>query len=316
MKNMFNIVAGVIVLLVALVIGGVFYTIDETEQVVVTRFGRLIGQPKTNPGLNMKLPWQTVNRFEKRILEWDGDADQIPTSEKRLIWVDTTARWRISDPLKFMQRIRTEQSAQTRLDDIIDAKTRGVISSHALIEVLRNSNQLIEEGETEALENVAGEFGRTVLKPITKGREALSKIILKRAAEAVQDYGIELVDVKIKRINYVKEVQNKVYERMISERKRAAEQFRSEGQGKKAEIEGLRAKELEEIRSNAYRKAQEIKGKADAKAIKIYADAYNNDPEFYSFVKTLDTYRKTINKDTTLMFSTENNFYEYLGGNK
>jgi len=316
MKNTFNIVAGIIILLTVLVVSGIFYTIDETEQVVVTQFGKLIGQPKKDPGLNMKLPWQTVNRFEKRILEWDGDADQIPTSEKRLIWIDTTARWRISDPLKFMQRIRTEQSAQTRLDDIIDAKTREVISGHALIEVLRNSNRLIEEGETEALENVAGEFGRTVLKPITKGREALSKIILKRAAEAVQDYGIELVDVKIKRINYVKEVQNKVYERMISERKRAAEQFRSEGQGKKAEIEGLQDKELKEIQSNAYRKAQEIKGKADAEAITIYADAYNNDPEFYSFVKTLDTYRKTINKDTTLMFSTENDFYEYLGGIK
>jgi len=316
MKNTFNIIVGIIFLLIVVAIGGIFYTIDETEQIVVTQFGRLIGEPKRDAGLNMKWPWQTVNRFEKRILEWDGDADQIPTSEKRLIWVDTTARWRISDPLKFMKRIRTEQSAQTRLDDIIDAKTRGVISGHALIEVLRNSNRLIEEGETEALENVAGEFGRTVLKPITKGREALSKIILKRAAEAVKDYGIELVDVKIKRINYVKEVQNKVYERMISERKRAAEQFRSEGQGKKAEIEGLRAKELEEIRSEAYRKAQEIKGKADAEAIKIYADAYNNDPEFYSFVKTLDTYRKTINKDTTLMFSTENDFYEYLGGIK
>jgi len=314
MKNTFNIVAGIVVLLAALAIGGVFYTIDETEQVVVTQFGKLIGQPKKEAGLNVKLPWQTVNRFDKRILEWDGDADQIPTSEKRLIWVDTTARWRISDPLKFMQRIRTEQSAQTRLDDIIDAKTRGVISSHALIEVLRNSNRLIEEGETESLESITGEFGRTALKPIKKGREALSKIILKRAAEAVKDYGIELVDVKIKRINYVKEVQNKVYERMISERKRAAEQFRSEGQGKKAEIEGLRGKELEEIRSEAYRIAQEIKGKADAKAIKIYADAYNNDPEFYSFIKTLETYRTTINKDTTLMFSAENDFYGYLGG--
>jgi len=262
------------------------------------------------------LPWQTVNRFEKRILEWDGDADQIPTREKRLIWVDTTARWRIADALKFMKRIRTEQSAQTRLDDIIDAKMREVISSHMLIEVLRNSNRLIEEGETESLKLVSSEFGKTALEPIKKGREALSVLILNLAAEAVEDYGIELVDVKIKRINYVKEVQQKVYERMISERKRAAEQFRSEGQGKKAEIEGLRAKELQEIRSGAYRTAQEIKGKADAEAIKIYADAYNKDPEFYSFVKTLDTYRKTINKDTTLMLTTENEFYEYLGGIK
>ena len=314
MKNTFTIVVGILVLLAALAAGSIFYTIDETEQVVVTQFGKLIGQPKLEAGLNMKLPWQTVNRFDKRILQWDGDADQIPTSEKRLIWVDTTARWRIDDPLKFMQRIRTEQSAQTRLDDIIDAKTREVISSHILIEVLRNSNRLIEEGEMESLTNVSTEFGKTALKPIKKGRAALSKMILERAAIAVEDYGIELVDVKIKRINYVKEVQNKVYERMMSERKRAAEQFRSEGQGKKAEIEGLRAKELQEIDSNAYRKAQEIIGKADAEAIKIYADAYNRDPEFYAFTKTLDTYLKTINKDTTLMFSTDNDFYEYLGG--
>lgn len=316
MKNTFNIIAGIVVLLAAFAVGGVFYTVDETQQVVVTQFGKLIGQPIKEAGLYTKLPWQTVNRFEKRILEWDGDAAQIPTREKRLIWVDTTARWRISDPLKFMQRVSTEQNAQSRLDDFIDAKTREVISSHALIEILRNSNRLIEEGEIESLKNISGEFGKTVLKPISKGREVLSRMILKRAAESIKDFGIELVDVKIKRINYVKEVQNKVYERMISERKRAAEQFRSEGQGKKAEIEGLRAKELQEIRSNAYRKAQEVKGKADAEAIKIYADAYNKDPEFYSFIKTLDTYRKTVNKDTTLMFSTENDFYEYLGGAK
>jgi len=160
MKNTFKIVAGIIALLAVLAAGGVFYTVDETQQVIVTQFGKLIGQPITEAGLYFKLPWQTVNRFEKRILEWDGDADQIPTSEKRLIWVDVTARWRIADPLKFMQRIGTQQSAQTRLDDIIDAKTREVISSHALIEVLRNSNRLIEEGETESLKTVMGEFGK------------------------------------------------------------------------------------------------------------------------------------------------------------
>jgi len=316
MKNKLTIIVGIIFLIGVVAIRGIFYTIDETEQVVVTQFGKLIGQPILKAGLYVKLPWQTVTRFEKRILEWDGDADQIPTREKRLIWVDITARWRIDDALKFMKRIRTEQSAQTRLDDIIDAKTREVISSHMLIEVLRNSNRLIEEGETDDLKIAASAFGKTALMPIKKGRAELSKIILERAAQAVKDYGIELVDVKIKHINYVKEVQNKVYERMISERKRAAEQFRSEGQGKRAEIEGQRSKELEEIRSEAYRTAQEIKGKADAEAIKIYANAYNKDPEFYSFVKTLETYRKTINKDTTLMFSMENNFYEYLSGAK
>jgi len=314
MKNTLNIIIGIILLLAFLAVGGIFYTVDETEQVIVTQFGKLIGKTKTDAGLYLKLPWQTVNRFEKRILEWDGDADQIPTREKRLIWVDTTARWRISDALKFMQRVSTEQSAQSRLDDIIDAKTREVISSHALIEILRNSNRLIEEGEAESLKTSSSEFGRTALQPIKMGREALSKIILERSAEAVKDYGIELVDVKIKRINYVKEVQQKVYERMISERKRAAEQFRSEGQGKKAEIEGQMAKELEQIQSSAYRTAQEIQGKADAQAIKIYADAYNKDPEFYSFIKTLETYRRTFSKDTMLMFTTENDFYKYLMG--
>ena len=288
MKNTVNLIIGIIILTALLAVSGVFYTIDETQQVVVTQFGRLIGQPRAEAGLYFKLPWQTVNRFEKRILEWDGEAAQMPTREKRLIWVDTTARWRIDDALKFMQRVGTETGAQTRLDDIIDAKTRGIISSHVLVEAVRNSNRLIEEGKIEALQTISGEFGKTVLEPIKMGREALSAKILARSAEAVKDYGIELVDVKIKRINYVKEVQRKVYERMISERKRAAEQFRSEGQGKKAEIEGQRAKELQQIQSEAYRKAQEIKGKADAEAIKIYANAYNKDPEFYSRIQVQD----------------------------
>lgn len=317
MKITMNIIIGIIVVVVLFGAGGAFYTIDETQQVVLTQFGKLVGQPRTEAGLYFKLPFvQTANYFDKRILEWDGDATQMPTREKRLIWVDTTARWRIKDALKFMQRVRTEPSAQTRLDDIVDAKTREVISSHMLIEAIRNSNRLIEEGEIESLETVSSEFGRTALDSITEGREAISKMILARAAAAVQDYGIDLVDVKIKRINYVKEVQRKVYERMISERKRAAEEFRSEGQGKKAEIEGQMTKELQQIRSEAYRTAQEIKGKADAEAIKIYADAYNKDPEFYSFVKTLETYRKTIGDSTTMMLTTENDFYEYLNGMK
>ncbi len=315
MKNTLSMIIGIVILLLILGVSGAFYTIDETQQVVVTQFGKLVGQPKTQSGLYFKLPFiQTANYFDKRILAWDGDADQMPTREKRLIWVDTTARWRIADALKFMKRVGTEPNAQTRLDDIIDAKARVVISSHVLIEAIRNSNRLIEEGDTEVLETASEEFGKTALASIKKGRAALSKMILERAAEAVKDYGVELVDVKIKRINYVKEVQRKVYERMISERKRAAEQFRSEGQGKKAEIEGQRAKELQQIQAEAYRTAQEVKGKADAKAIKIYADAYNKDPEFYSFVKTLETYRKTINAHTTLILTTENDFYEYLNG--
>ena len=317
MKNTLNIIVGIVILLVFLGVSGAFYTIDETQQVVVTQFGKLVGKPRTQAGLYFKLPFvQTVNYFEKRILEWDGAANQMPTREKRLIWVDTTARWRITDSLKFMKRVGTEQNAHSRLDDIIDAKARVAISSHVLIEAIRNSNRLIEDGDAETLKSASEEFGKTALLPIKEGREALSKMILKEAADAVKDYGMELVDVKIKSINYVEEVQRKVYERMISERKRAAEQFRSEGQGKKAEIEGQRAKELQQIQAEAYRTAQEIKGKADAKAIKIYADAYNKDPEFYSFVKTLETYRKTINAHTTLILTTDNDFYEYLNGVK
>jgi len=316
MKNALSIILVIIFLIIMMAAGGVFYVIDETEQVVVTQFGRLIGTPKAEAGLYLKWPWQTVNVFEKRVLEWDGDADQIPTREKKLIWVDVTARWRIADALKFMQRVGSEQNAQTRLDDIIDAKTREIISSHIVIEAIRNSNRLIEEGKIESLKNASEEFGKTALDPIKKGREVLSQIILDLSAEAMRDYGIDLVDVKIKRINFVKEVQAKVYDRMISERNRAAEQYRSEGQGKKAEIEGQMAKELKQIQSEAYRTAQEIKGKADAKAIKIYADAYNKDPEFYSFIKTLETYRKTISAETTLMLSTKNEFYGYLKGVK
>ncbi|HQP10986.1 MAG TPA: protease modulator HflC [Candidatus Omnitrophota bacterium] len=316
MKNILSLFVGVVILLAVLGASGAFYTVDETQQVIVTQFGKLVGPPRTQAGLYFKLPFiQTANYFDKRVLEWNGDADQMPTREKRLIWVDTTARWRIGDVLKFMQRVGTEPNAQTRLDDIIDAKTRETISSHALVEAIRSSNRLLEEEENaDAMEKTLDDFGETALARIEKGREALSAMILSRAAEAVKDYGIDLIDVKIKRINYVSEVQQKVYERMISERKRAAEQFRSEGQGKKAEIEGQMVKELDLIQSEAYRKAQEIKGKADAQAIQIYADAYNNDPEFYSFIKTLEAYRKTMDGKTMLMLSTDNDFYGYLKG--
>jgi membrane protease subunit HflC len=297
----------------ALTTAGVFYVVDETQQVVLTQFGSLVGQPIVEAGLYFKLPWQTANYFEKRLLQWDGDANQIPTRDKRLIWVDTMARWRIVDPLKFMQSVRTEHSAQTRLDDILDASTRDVLSSHNLIEAVRNTNRIIEEGVK--IDTEAGlDQTQVTFESISVGRADLARKILERASKTVPNYGIELVDVRVKRINYVAEVQKKVFERMISERKRAAEQFRSEGQGKKAEIEGQVTKEWEEIQSGAYRKAQEIKGKADAEAIKIYANAYNNDPEFYAFLKTLETYKSTINKDTTLMLTTENEFYRGIEG--
>ncbi|MCA9400529.1 MAG: protease modulator HflC [Candidatus Omnitrophica bacterium] len=315
MNRIVNIIIAIVVLGAILIGSGAIYIVDETQQVVLTQFGKLVGAPKTEAGLYFKMPFiQTANYFDKRILEWDGDADQMPTREKRLIWVDTTARWRISDPLKYMQRVRTEPSAQTRLDDIIDAKTREVISSHMIVDLVRNSNRLIEDGKEEALEAAMQQFGQTALKPIKEGREELANKILELASKAVEDYGIELVDMKIKRINYVQEVQQKVYERMISERKQAAEKFRSEGQGKKAEIEGLMQRDLQKIQSEAYKTAQEIKGKADAEAIKIYADAFNKDPEFYSFIKTLETYRKTIKNHTSFILTTDNEFYHQLDG--
>ncbi|MBU0468279.1 MAG: protease modulator HflC [Candidatus Omnitrophica bacterium] len=315
MKKPINAVLVVFIVGFILVASGAIYTIDETQQVVVTQFGQLIGQPITEAGLYFKMPFiQTANYFEKRLLQWDGDANQIPTREKRFIWVDTTARWKIVDALKFMQSVRSEPSAHSRLDDVIDASTRDIISSHILIESIRNTNRLADDQKVQLDKGEDKDFGKTILEPIEYGREELSQKILRRAASAVSDYGIELVDVRIKRINYVSEVQNKVYERMISERRRAAEQFRSEGQGKKAEIEGLIQKELKEIQSEAYRKSQEIKGKADAEAIRIYADAYNKDPEFYAFTMSLESYKKTVNKDTKLILSTENEFYEQLEG--
>lgn len=313
MRNSINIIIALIVAIFVLVSTGVFYTVDETKQVVVTQFGELKGEPIVKSGLYFKFPWQKANYFERRILQWDGDANQIPTRDKRFIWVDTMARWRIKDPLKFMQSVRTEAGAQTRLDDIIDASTRAVLSSNRLIEAIRSSNRILESVDLTGLSD-SEKLGKTEIEEIKSGREELARLIFTRAAESMPSYGIELVDVQIKRINYVEEVQRKVYERMISERNRAAEQFRSEGQGKRAEIEGQMAKELQEIQSEAYKTAQKIKGKADAKAIKIYANAYNKDPDFYSFVKTLETYKRTLGKDTNLILSTDNDFFQQLKG--
>ncbi len=315
MNKSVSIVLAVFVFIGIIVLSGAVYTVDETQQVVITQFGKPIGKPIKKSGLYFKMPVvQVVNHFDKRLLQWDGDPNQIPTLDKRYIWVDTMARWRIVDPLKFMQSVGSEISAQARLDDILDAATRDAVSSLVLVEAIRNSNRLIEEKRLrkETSGDVGFDLSEVALEKIESGREKLTRDILMRAKKMTPSYGIELVDVRIKRINYVKEVQRKVFERMISERKRAAEQYRSEGQGKKAEIEGQMSKELREIRSVAYKTAQEVKGKADAEAIEIYADAYNKDPEFYSFTRTLETYKETVNEDTVLLLSTENDFYGYL----
>jgi len=312
---MTSLVIGFIVSLLVVAFGAI-YTVDATEQVIITQFGQPIGQPIKEAGLYFKTPFiQEANRFDKRILEWDGEPNQIPTLDKRYIWVDTTARWRIKDPLLFMQSSGSESVAQARLDDILDAATRDMISSHNLVEIIRNTNDILErkKAQPEASDDLDSiNNDDSGLESVQLGREILTRDILKRAAPRMAEFGIELIDIRIRRINYVQDVLKKVYDRMISERKRAAEQYRSMGQGKKAEIEGKMARELDQIRSEAYRKAQEIIGTADAEAIKTYADAYNRDPEFYAFLKTLETYRESIDANTTLMLSTDSDVFKYL----
>jgi len=297
----------VVIIFLIIVLSSTFYTVPMTQQVIITRFGKPVGKPVKTPGLHIKRPFvEKVIRFDKRILEWDGDPNQIPTKDKKYIWVNTYARWKITDPLKFYQSVRNEIGAQARLDDILDAATRDYITSHVLLEVVRNSNREMKTAENEL------ELAADIKAPIKWGRDKITRQILKQASKIVPQYGIELVDVRIKHINYVKEVRTKVYERMISERTRIAEKYRSEGQGKKAEIEGQMEKELQRITSEAYRTAQEIKGKADAQATVIYAEAYNNDPEFYSFIKTLETYKRSLTKNSWLIISTDNDFFKYL----
>lgn len=311
MKKFVNIAISILALAMLLFLSGVVYIVDETQQVVITQFGEPIGDPITEAGLYFKVPFiRQANYFEKRLLQWDGNPNQIPTKDKRYIWVDTTARWRIKDALKFMQSVTNEVGAHARLDDIVDSASRDYITSHKLIEVVRDSNRLVDTGVLSEQDDIKA--SDDALEAIQVGREEVTRGILQQASKIVPQYGIELVDVRIKRINYVKDVRDKVYERMISERKRAAERYRSEGQGKKREIEGQMVKELKEIESGAYRTAEEIKGKGDAEAIAIYADAYNSDPEFYSFIKTLDTYRATVNSDTTVILSPDSEYLEYF----
>jgi len=307
-RNIYLYISLVVILLLIIVLSSSFYTIDETQQVIITQFGKPVGEPIKEAGLHFKLPFvQDVNYFEKRLLEWDGNPTEISAKDKKFILVDTYARWRIVDPLKFFKSVNNENGAQTRLDNIIDAETRNMITSNILIEVVRNSNRKMEVAEAE-LELSS----REAIDSIRVGREKLAQAIFETAKTKVKEYGIELADVQIKRINYIEEVRKKVFERMIAERLRIAEKYRSEGAGKKAEIEGEMEKELQKITSEAYRTAQEIKGQADAEAVKIYAAAYERDPEFYSFLKTLESYPKTIDNKTWLILSTNSDYLKYL----
>jgi membrane protease subunit HflC len=300
--------AGIFVAL--LLVSAAVYTVSETEQVIITQFGQPVGSAITAPGLHVKIPFiQTVHVFDKRWLEWSGDPNQIPTKDKKYIWVDTYTRWRIKDPLLYFQRVRDERGAQSRLDDIVDGETRNVIANNDLIEVVRTTNREFPEFE----ENASADMGAAeVTGPIGMGRDKITRDILAKARGIVAEFGIELVDVQVKRVNYVAEVQQKVYERMISERRRIAERSRSEGQGKSAEIRGQKERDLKGIQSEAYRKAQEIMGKADGEATRIYAGGYGRDPEFYQFLKTMETYRTALAADTLLLLSTDGEFFRFL----
>jgi modulator of FtsH protease HflC len=313
MKTFLTIFFSIAILIIILFLSGTIYIIPETEQAVITQFGKPIGNAKTKAGLHFKLPFvQETHFFDKRLLEWDGDPNQIPTKDKKYIWIDTTARWKIVNPLLFLQSVGSEIGAQSKLDDIINSATRDAITGHLLIEAVRNSNRIIEEKEKKKVDTKNEVLIDHTLDPIYSGRAKLEAAILKKAQELAPKYGIALIDVRIKRLNYVSAVREKVYDRMIAERKRAAEMERSEGQGKKAEIDGKREKELKSITSEAYRKAQVIMGKADATATKIYADAYNKNPKYYSFKKTLETYKKTIDNKTTLILTTDNDYLKLL----
>ena len=287
------------------------YTVDETEQVVITQFGKAIGDPKTEPGLYFKIPIiQQANYFPKNLLEWDGEPGQVPTLDKTYIYVDTFARWKVVDPLRFFQTVSNEVRALARLDDILDAAVRNIITSYSLIETVRRTNRQLDTFE------IGVDQERRPLGKITMGREKIIRGVLEQAEPKLKEFGIQLVDVKIKRLNYVEEVRKSVYARMIAERKQIAEKFRSEGKGEARKIEGDRERELKRITSEAYRKAQEIKGKADAEATLIYAQAYSRDPDFYSFVTTLDIYKKTMGKDTSLILSTDSEFFKFFKGYK
>jgi membrane protease subunit HflC len=304
-KRALTVVLGIVV---ALVLLSSVYTVSETEQAIITQFGKPVGGVIETPGLHVKLPViQNVYRFEKRWLEYDGDPNEIPTRDKKYIWVDTYARWRIADALRFFQAVRDERGGQSRLDDIVDGETRNAIASFDLIEVVRSSNRAFEvTGELEGI------GAAEAMAQIKAGREKIAAQILDRASKITPEFGVELVDVRFKRINYTESVQQAVFQRMIAERKRIAERSRSEGQGRAAEIRGQKERDVLAATSVGYKSAQELKGKADAKATAIYARAYGRDPSFYQFFKSMDTLKTALDRDATVILSTDSELLKYL----
>ena len=293
--------------LILVVLSSATYQVHETNQVIITQFGNPIGDAKTEPGLHFKVPFiQKTNYFEKRFLEWDGSPNQVPTKDKRFIWVDTYARWRIVDPLRFFQRLRDERGAQSRLDDILDGETRNSVARYDLIELVRSNNRNPDDVLVESEEEAA------ILEAIEMGRGNIAAEILATSAQRTADFGIELLDLRLKRINYVEEVQQDVFARMIAERQRIAEEFRSEGEGEAARIAGERDLELLRIQSEAYREAEELRGVADGVATAVYGDAYNSDPDFYAFTKSMETYEATMDSSTMFILGTNNELLKYL----
>jgi membrane protease subunit HflC len=297
-----------------IIISGALYTVDETQQVIITQFGKPVGEPVTEAGLKFKTPFiQDVNPIDRRILEWDGSPSNMPTKDKLYIAVDLFARWRITDPLQYFLRLRDERSAQSRLDDILGSETRNAVAKHELIELVRTTKERVPLRDALLSDTDQRTLGGLV--PINKGRALVEQEIFEAAAPKVKVFGIELLDIRFKRINYNESVRPKIYERMISERRQIAERFRSEGNGEAARINGNRERELNRIESEAYREVEEIRGDADAKATGIYANAYNRTPEaadFYEFQKTMDMYKTVMKDNSTLIMSTTSEAFEYL----
>ena len=303
MNKILRTIGIIIVIALIVTIANGFYVLEEGKQAVITQFGRPVGQPITDAGLHFKTPFiQEATYFEKKILIWDGDPNQIPTNDKTFVYLDVTARWRISDPLIFLQAVNNETRAQSILDDIIDGTVRDLVNKNDLVEIIRSSDFSPETMTNSAVE----------IEKLQFGRDKISSMIHETASKITPQYGIELVDVLFKRVNYIETVRLKVYDRMISERKRIAAEKRSLGEGQKAEIMGKVGKELKEILSSANREAEEIKGKADAEASKIYADAYNQDPEFYSFTKSMESYKAAVGQNTNLIISSDSEFYKFF----
>lgn len=303
-----TILIGLVAFILLIVVSSGFFIVKEKDQVVITQFGRPVGQAITEPGMYFKLPFvQVANYFEKRYMEWNGDPNQVPTKDKKFIFVDTYARWQITDPLQFFKRLTNERSAQSRIDDILEGATRNYIANHNIEEVVRSSNRVPASSDI----TIEGD----TLAKIYVGRDSIQKMILKSANQQTEELGIKILDFRFKRINYVQEVQNQVYERMKSERYRIADKFRSEGQGEASRINGEKERELKNIQSLAFKDAEIIKGKADATAALIYAQAYNQSSQsksLYSFLKSMETFEKTFDGKTSIFLSTDSELYKYL----